>query len=79
MPNDESSLTTTQREILTELQKILMTVDQLNDSLLKTIALAKEGGEMRRLQKEVITTGGKVFGDALGKDGLDVADNMEED
>lgn len=33
---------------------------------------------MRRLQKEVITTGGKVFGDALGKDGLDVADNMEE-
>ncbi|RPB14356.1 hypothetical protein P167DRAFT_534189 [Morchella conica CCBAS932] len=79
MPNDESSLTTTQREILTELQKILMTVDQLNDSLLKTIALAKEGGEMRRLQKEVITTGGKAFGDALGKDGLDVADNMEED
>ncbi|KAL0633216.1 hypothetical protein Q9L58_007900 [Maublancomyces gigas] len=78
--NDESSLTTTQREILTELQKILMTLNQINDSLLNTISLTREGGEMRRRQKEATDTGEQVFGKALGneEERQGEVENMEE-
>jgi len=63
---DESSLTPTQREVITELQKILMTLNQINESLQKTIALAEEGGEMRRTRRQAVEVGKEVFQGALG-------------
>jgi len=63
MPEDsgESSLTTTENEIITELQKILLTLNQINESLGKTIALTKEDGEMVKAHREATETGAKFF------------------
>jgi len=68
LEGDESSLTPMQREVITELQKILMTLNQINESLQKTIALAEEGGEMRKARQEAVDTGRAVLEGALGVD-----------
>jgi len=68
LEGDESSLTPMQREVITELQKILMTLNQINESLQKTIALAEEDGEMRKARQEAVDTGRAVLEGALGVD-----------
>lgn len=51
-----------------------------NDSLLNTISLTREGGEMRRRQREATDTGEQVFGKALGneEERQGEVENMEE-
>jgi len=67
MPGDDSeesyasSLTATQKEVITELQKILLALNQINDSLGKTIALTKDDGEVVQAHREVTETGMTVF------------------
>lgn len=47
-----------------------------NDSLLKTMSLTREGGEMWQCQKEATDTGEQVLGAALGNE--EEAENIEE-
>ncbi|KAL7273996.1 hypothetical protein RUND412_003131 [Rhizina undulata] len=61
-----ASLTATEKEVLTELQKVLLTLNQINDSLLKTIALSGAKGALPQSQAETIATGKDVFRSALG-------------
>lgn len=58
----------------------MLTGFKRNDSLLKTISLTSEGGEMRRRQGEATGMGEQVFGKALGneEEGQSEAESMGE-
>jgi len=72
------SLSPIEREIIVELQKSLMTLQQINDSLVKAIAQTKAGSELLRAQQEVVDSGRKIFSKALGQEGKEEGAVVEE-